>query len=97
MKNLSIVLLVLCSVGAVIYMQNEHDKIKECTEANDKFIASTATLNGLSMSDHASMTDKYLRLVYDKQLDVNTAIGEHVRLIKERLAKEEAQKVSLKE
>lgn len=59
--------------------------IDEATEANGKFLDSTSNLNGINYSEHATMADKYLAIVYNKQLDVNGAISAHVELMKEQL------------
>lgn len=59
--------------------------IDEATSANERFLGSTANLNGINYSEHATMADKYLAIVYNKQLDVNSAISAHVELMKEQL------------
>ena len=62
-----------------------HQSIDEATAANNRFLESTSSLNGINYSEHATMADKYLSIVYNKQLNVNEAIGAHVELMKEQL------------
>lgn len=59
--------------------------VEEAHEANKKFLESTASINGINYSEHATMSDKYLSIVYNKQMDVNQAIGEHINLMREQL------------
>lgn len=77
-------------VAAFIDYQNA---VESANEANNKYLASTASINGISLSEHATQTDKYLTLVYDRQMDVNRVIGEHINLMREQLGiMDEAQK-----
>jgi hypothetical protein len=62
-----------------------HEKIDECTEANNNFIRSTRTVNGLNMSKGATTFDKYLSIVYNKQLSVNQAVGAHLALVAKQI------------
>lgn len=71
--------------GAVYYYHQYREKIQECTAANNEFISSTQSINGINYSEHATMADKYLSIVYNKQLDTNRAIGEHINLMREQL------------
>lgn len=74
------------AIGAAGYAWYKYKKaIDEATEANGKFLDSTSNLNGINYSEHATMADKYLAIVYNKQLDVNGAISAHVELMKEQL------------
>lgn len=74
------------AIGAAGYAWYKYKKaIDEATEANGKFLDSTSNLNGINYSAHATMADKYLAIVYNKQLDVNGAISAHVELMKEQL------------
>lgn len=59
--------------------------VEDAHEANKKFLESTASINGINYSKHATMSDKYLSIVYNKQMDVNQAIGEHINLMREQL------------
>ena len=70
--------------GAAYYLKKYHDNIDECTSANDNFLSSTQAINGINLTDYASMADKYLSIVYNKQLDANLAIGEHIHLMREQ-------------
>lgn len=77
-------------VAAFIDYQNA---VESANEANNKYLASTASINGISLSEHATQADKYLTLVYDRQMDVNRVIGEHINLMREQLGiMDEAQK-----
>lgn len=72
--------------GAAGYaLYKYHESIDDATAANNRFLESTSNLNGINYSEHATMADKYLAIVYNKQLDVNEAIGAHVELMKEQL------------
>lgn len=72
--------------GAAGYaLYKYHESIDDATAANNRFLESTSNLNGINYSEHATMADKYLSIVYNKQLDVNEAIGAHVELMKEQL------------
>lgn len=74
------------AIGAAGYAWYKYKKaIDEATEANGKFLDSTSNLQGINYSEHATMADKYLAIVYNKQLDVNGAISAHVELMKEQL------------
>lgn len=61
------------------------NSVDVANDANNKFLASTASINGINMSEHATQADKYLSLVYSKQMDVNRSIGEHINLMREQL------------
>ena len=72
--------------GAAGYaLYKYHESIDDATAANNRFLESTSNLNGINYSEHATMADKYLSIVYNQQLDVNEAIGAHVELMKEQL------------
>lgn len=71
--------------GAAYYFHKYHEAIDVATQANNDFISSTNTINGINYSEHATMADKYLSIVYNKQLDTNRAIGEHINLMREQL------------
>ena len=74
------------AIGAAGYAWYKYQKsIDEATAANERFLGSTSNLNGINYSEHATMADKYLAIVYNKQLDVNGAISAHVELMKEQL------------
>ncbi|MBO5970115.1 MAG: phage tail tape measure protein [Clostridia bacterium] len=74
------------AIGAAGYAWYKYQKaIDEATAANERFLGSTSNLNGINYSEHATMADKYLAIVYNKQLDVNDAISAHVELMKEQL------------
>ena len=71
--------------GLAYYYYNYQNAVEQANEANNKFLASTASINGISLSEHATQADKYLTLVYNRQLDVNRVIGEHINLMREQL------------
>lgn len=76
----------LATVGAAIYIWRQYrNGIEEAIEAHHKYLSSIATLNGISYSEHATEADKYYSIVYNRQLDTNQAISEHIKLIKEQL------------
>ena len=62
-----------------------HESVSEAAEAHAKFVGAMSSSNGIDYSENASKADKYLQIVYDKQLDVNGAISKHIELIKEQL------------
>ena len=62
-----------------------HKEVDKATEAHHQFLASTQSINGISYSEAATKTDKYLQIVYNKQLTVNQALAEYVKLRKEEL------------
>jgi TP901 family phage tail tape measure protein len=67
--------------GAAWYFHNYSKKVKEATKAHHEFLASTTNINGLNMSERATITDKYMSIIYNKQMSVNQSIGEHMRLM----------------
>lgn len=71
--------------GLAYHYYNYQNAVEQANEANNKFLASTASINGISLSEHATQADKYLTLVYNRQLDVNRVIGEHINLMREQL------------
>jgi len=74
------------AIGAAGYAWYKYQKsIDEATSANARFLESTSNLNGINYSEHATMADKYLAIVYNKQLDVNGAIEAHIHLMREQL------------
>lgn len=74
------------AAGAAGYAWYKYQEaIDEATAANVRFLESTSNLNGINYSEHATMADKYLAIVYNRQLDVNGAISAHVELMKEQL------------
>lgn len=77
---------IVAAFGAAGYaLYKYHESIDEATAANNRFLESTSNLNGINYSEHATMADKYLSIVYNRQLDVNDAISAHVNLMKEQL------------
>ncbi len=77
---------VAAGIGTAAYhFYKYHEAIDEATAANTRFLESTSSLNGINYSEHATMADKYLSIVYNKQLDTNRAIGEHINLMREQL------------
>lgn len=62
-----------------------HKEVDKATEAHHQFLASTQSINGINYSEAATKTDKYLQIVYDKQLTVNQALAEYIKLRKEEL------------
>lgn len=72
----------IIGLGAAIY--NTDKKITESIETLDKYIASTKKINGIDYSETASNADKYYQIIYNKQLDVNEALSEHIKLLRER-------------
>lgn len=62
-----------------------HKEVDKATEAHHQFLASTQSINGINYSEAATKTDKYLQIVYNKQLSVNQALAEYIKLRKEEL------------
>lgn len=62
-----------------------HQEVDKATEAHHQFLASTQSINGINYSEAATKTDKYLQIVYNKQLSVNQALAEYIKLRKEEL------------
>lgn len=58
-----------------------HDTRKQA----NAYLDSISIVNGISMSSHATQTDKYLRIVYDKQSSVNQKLQEYLNLRREEL------------
>lgn len=76
----------VAAVGYLGYKMWQHGKeIDNAIEAHDRYLASISTLNGISYSDHATEADKYYSIVYNRQLDANAAISEHIKLVREQL------------
>ena len=60
-------------------------KASKAAESSVDFLRSIQSVNGIDLSEHASITDKYLSIVYNKQLDVNSALSEYITLRKDEL------------
>lgn len=72
------------AAGGAYFLKYKSD-VEDAIEANQQYLSSIASINGMSLSEHATTTDKYLNIVYNKQMDVNQAIGEHINLMREQL------------
>ncbi len=72
------------AAGGAYFLKYKSD-VEEAIEANQQYLSSIASINGVSLSEHATTTDKYLNIVYSKQMDVNQVIGEHINLMREQL------------
>lgn len=73
-------------LGYVAYKAIEYvQSIKQAIEANADYLSSLASINGINYSEHATKADKYYAIIYNRQLDVNQAINEHIKLIREEL------------
>lgn len=72
------------AAGGAYFLKYKSD-VEDAIEANQQYLSSIASINGMSLSEHATTTDKYLNIVYSKQMDVNQAIGEHINLMREQL------------
>lgn len=70
---------------ALVYWTKTAKKLNECTKAHDDYLESIRTVDGISYAEGATQADKYLSIVYNKQLSVNQAIGEHIKLVKEQM------------
>lgn len=57
----------------------------DTAKAHQNYSDSLRVVNGISLSEHASMTDKYLRIVHDKQKSANEKLAEYIRLRREEL------------
>lgn len=62
-----------------------HDAYSETAEATESYMKSIRVINGISMSEHASKTDKYLQIVYNKQKSANEKLQEYINLRREEL------------
>lgn len=77
---------VVAALGFGVYKWVEWKKeVDKCTKAHDEFLTSTRSINGINYSENASKADKYLAIIYNKQLDVNQAISAHIQLVREQL------------
>lgn len=73
----------LAVAGFAIY---KHIKAtKEATIAHNNWLKSMESINGISYSEAASKTDKYLQIVNDKQLTVNESLAKYLELRREEL------------
>lgn len=50
-----------------------------------EYADSLRIVNGISMSEHASATDKYLRIAYNGQLSLNEKVAEYIKLRREEI------------
>lgn len=73
------------AAGAVYGIYKYYASVEQAGEAVNAFYRSTQSLNGINMSEYATMADKYMSIVYNKQLDANTALAEYINLRKEEL------------
>lgn len=85
-KNAGLITQIAATLGIAGVLA--YDQIQDTRRLIKEQIANTNeifdTFNGLNISKHASEMDKYLAIVYNDQLSVNSSISEHIRLIKER-------------
>lgn len=58
---------------------------QKTSEAYSQYMDNMRIVNGISLSDHATQTDKYLSIVYDKQKSANEKLAEYIRLRREEL------------
>lgn len=82
-KIAALVIAAMGGLGYAVYSYKE--KVKTAIDANEDWVASTKNLNGISLADAATQTDKYLQLVYTKQLDANGALAEYIKLREKEL------------
>lgn len=74
------------AIGAATLAYVKYRKsISKANEATQQFIDSTKAVNGISMSEHATMADKYLQIVTNKQMAANEKVAEYIRLRREEL------------
>lgn len=62
-----------------------HSAYQKTANAANAYMESIQVINGVSMSEHATMTDKYLRIVHDKQKSANERLQEYIKLRREEL------------
>lgn len=74
------------ALGYGAYQWHQHAKrVRAVSDAYDKFIDSTKTIDGINRSDRATFADKYYAIVYDKQISVNKALSDHIALMREQM------------
>ena len=69
-------------LGGVWAIKNAWNKTDEATQ---QYMDKIRIVNGISLSEHASQTDKYLQIVHDKQKSANEKLTEYIRLRREEL------------
>lgn len=86
MKKLILLFIIAIVIGGgIAYLKYEMEEINKAVDANLKLLGSMSSINGINYSEHATKRDKYLQIVYNKQLSVNEAISAHINLNKEQL------------
>lgn len=68
-----------------IYVHDVSEEANRGAEAFHNFVNATKRINGIDYSESASYMDRYYQVVYDKQLNINSAVEKHIQLIKERM------------
>jgi len=69
-------------IGGLLWIKDTWD---DTAAAHQNYMDSVRVMNGISLSEHATMTDKYLQIVYDKQKSANEKLAEYIRLRREEL------------
>lgn len=82
-KIVAIIAAALAGLGYAIHSHRE--KVQTAIDANEKWLASTKNIQGINFTDAATATDKYLQLVYDKQLNANSALAKYIELREKEL------------
>lgn len=70
------------AIAGIYAIQKSWDNTRN---AAMQYLDSVKLIDGISMSNHATQTDKYLRIVYDKQNSVNKKLQEYLQLRREEL------------
>ena len=74
----------LTGIGTALY--NIHKNSKEARKSFEKFAQATRVVNGvLTGEEGLSKTERYLEIVYNKQLSINDIIAKRIQLTKEEL------------
>ena len=71
--------------GGIAWFVKWRKEVNKCTEEHNKFLTSMTSINGINYSENASKADKYLAIIYNKQIDINQAISKHILLMREQM------------
>lgn len=83
------------AAGAYFIYQN---KVEKATNATVEFQNAVSSSMGINWSEQASASDKYLQIVYNRQLDVNQQLIQYLKLRREELGlMDEAQGTPMKD
>lgn len=68
----------IAGLGAAFW--NASEAADKAREANQQFLSSVTMVDGVLTGEGISATEKYLNLIYNRQIDINTAMQQYIDL-----------------